>query len=147
MSFKTSTGLRNAMLDTASLKAAMDGGFLDIYSGVEPATADAALSGNVKLCRISNNKTATGLTFAAAAASGAITKTVAETWLGTNLATGTASFYRFVLTGDTGTSSTTEKRMQGTIGLAGQQLNLTSLALTISVDQAINSFAVALPTL
>lgn len=146
MTFHVSTGLRNKILDTGALKTRLALGFIDIYSGPEPANADAALSGNTKLCRISNNKTATGLTFDAAAL-GVIPKAAAEVWKGTNLATGTASFYRFVTATDTGTASTTEERLQGTIGLAGAELNLSSVALTSGVDQTVDYFTVALPTL
>lgn len=139
--------MRNKLLDTNPLRTVLNLGFLDIYDGAEPATADASVAGNTKLCRISNNKTATGLTFEAAAVGGAITKATAEVWLGTNLATGTATFYRFVTAADDGTLSTTQSRIQGTVGIAGQQLNLTSTSLTISVDQAVNSYAISLPTL
>ena len=49
MTTKASTGLRNHMLTTGSLKAALDGGFLRLYSGVEPATADDAIPGGSTL--------------------------------------------------------------------------------------------------
>ena len=52
---KVSTGLRNAMLDTAPLRDALDLGFLKLYSGTEPATADADLGAAVLLVTISVN--------------------------------------------------------------------------------------------
>jgi hypothetical protein len=146
MTFKVSTGLRNKMLDTGSLKAQLNSGFIDIYSGTVPATADAALSGNTKLCRISNNATGTGITFDAAAANGVLAKNPAETWKGTNLASGTATFYRFVAAADDGTLSTTQVRLQGTVGLAGADLNLSSVNLSSGANQTIDYFVVSLPT-
>lgn len=145
MTFKVSTGLRNGMLSTNSLSALMAGGFIKIYNGVEPASADAALAGNTLLCTISVNDSGTGLTFDAAV-DGVLPKAAAEVWEGTNAASGTATFYRFVLTGDTGALSTTEKRMQGSIGLAGADMNMTSVTLVAAAVQPINYFVVALPT-
>lgn len=145
MTFKVSTGLRNGMLGTDSLDGLMSGGFIKIYNGVEPASADDALSGNTLLCTISVDDSGTGLTFDAPTG-GVLPKAAAETWEGTNAASGTATFYRFVLTGDTGALSTTEKRMQGSIGLAGADMNMTSVTLVAAAVQPINYFVVALPT-
>ena len=150
MSFKLSTGLRNGLLATGSFKALMDGGFIDIYSGVEPLTADAALNSqgaNTLLCRVSLNGTATGLTFDTAAVSGVIPKTPAETWSGTNQNSGTASFYRFVTPTDDGLTSTTQKRIQGTVGQFGAEMNLSSVTLTAAAEQTISHYVVTLPTL
>lgn len=147
MALKTSTGLRNKMLDASPLRTALNLGFLKIYSGAVPATADDALGSAVLLCTISNNGTATGLTFATAAASGVIAKNSAEVWKGTNEASGTASFYRFVAPGDTGALSTTEARMQGAIAISGAELNLSSTTLTAGAEQTIDYFVTAIPTL
>ena len=45
--FMTVFGLRNYMLDTGSMKTALALGFINIYSGTVPATADAALTGTL----------------------------------------------------------------------------------------------------
>lgn len=143
MTIKLSTGMRNALLDGDSLKGTLALGFLKIYAGSEPTSADDALTGTTLLCTISVNSGGTGLSLGTAA-SGAIQK-AAEVWSGTNAATGTASFYRFVTPSDTGVSSTTEERIQGSIGLAGADLNLTSVSLTSGLTQEIDYFAIALP--
>ena len=115
MSLKQSTGLRNYMLLTGSLKTAMDLGYINIYAGNVPATADAALDGtNTVLCKITNASSATGLTFANTDSGGSIAKNSSEVWSGINAATGTATFYRHVAVGDDGTLSTTQSRLQGT---------------------------------
>lgn len=146
MAFKESTGLRNKNLDTGSIKSILNLGFIKIYSGAAPATADAAVTGTL-LCTISNNSTGTGLTFDTAAADGAISKNAAETWSGVNAATGTAGYYRFVAPGDDGTSSTTQARLQGEIGTAGKELNLSSVSLTSGATQTIDYYVYARPTL
>ncbi|MDD5375275.1 hypothetical protein [Acidithiobacillus sp.] len=142
---KISTGLRNAMLDSATLRTALSLGKVMIYSGVAPVTADAAVTGTL-LCTITNNSTATGVTMDVAAA-GTIAKTSTEVWSGVNVATGTASYYRHVAAGDTGASSTTEARVQGLIATSGAELNLTSVTLSSAATQTIDFYSITLPTL
>jgi len=142
MALKSSTGLKNAVLSTSSFKAALDGGKIRIFSGSAPADADAAETGTL-LCEVSLNGTATGLTFAAAA-SGTISKTGSEVWSGTNVAAGTATHYRFVATGDTGALSTTQARLQGTVGLIGADLNISNVNLTSGAPQTVDYFTATL---
>lgn len=147
MALQTSTGLRNGLLDANPLKTLLDLGFLKIYSGTPPASADAAIGGgNTLLCTISNNSTGTGLTMAASAAGGVLSKNGSEVWSGVNAASGTASFYRHVAAADDGTESTTAARIQGTIGLAGADLNLGNTALVSGQTQPIDFYTVTLPT-
>lgn len=142
---QTSTGLRNAAL--AAWKTALDHGFLKIYGGTVPATADAALGAATLLCTISVNSTGTGITLAATPVAGVLQKNGSEIWSGVNAATGTASFYRFVAAADSGAASTTEPRIQGTVGVTGEGLNLTmGTALAATVTTTIDSFATEVPT-
>jgi hypothetical protein len=146
MAFKESTGIRNANLVTGSITSLLNGGFIKIYSGPSPATADAAITGTL-LCTISNNSTATGLTFETSASGGSVTKKLAEVWSGVNAATGTAGYYRFVTPTDDGTLSTTQYRLQGDIATAGAELNLSSISLTAGATQTIDYFVYSRPTL
>jgi len=146
MAFKFSTGFRDNLLDTGSLKAQLDTGLIKIYSGTVPATADDSLGAAVLLTTISDNGTGTGLTMAAAASEGVLTKDLTQVWKGTNAATGTASFFRFVQSADTGGLSTSEVRVQGTVGLAGADMNLSSVSLVASEEQLIDYFSIAFPT-
>jgi hypothetical protein len=148
MAAKFSTGLRNKMLDNGSFKATMALGFIKIYgSASAPASADDAVPGGATLlCTISNNSTGTGINMAAAAASGAIPKLASETWSGVNAATGVALWFRHVAVGDDGTLSTTQARVQGAVGTAGAELNLSNTTLTSAATQTITSYSVALPT-
>ena len=152
MAIKTSSGLRNKMLVTGSFKSLLDGGSVKIYGGassaVIPPDADSSptVNGAVLLCTVTNNSTGTGVTFATTAASGVVTKTVAEVWSGVNAATNTAQFYRLVSSSDTGASSTTDARVQGTISTAGADLNLSSVSLTSGATQTVDYYSMALPT-
>jgi hypothetical protein len=145
MAIKASTGLRNKLLDTSPLKTIFNLGFLNVYSGTIPTDADQSISGATLLCAYSNNNTATGITFASTASGGAITKNLAETWSRAAAGSGTATFYRLVAAGDTGALSTTEARIQGSVGLAGADLNFASLSFTATTVYTVDTYTVSLP--
>lgn len=146
MTMKISTGLANSMLDTASFSGSLSGMKLKIYSGTEPATADASLGAAVLLVTISDNGGAGALSFEAAAVGNVIEKLSSQTWSGTNVASGTASFCRLELASDTGAASTTEIRVQGDVGLAGKFLNLSSTSLTAAAVQVVDYLSITMPT-
>ena len=146
MTLKASTGLRNKILDTGSLSSRLNLGFIKIYSGSPPATADAAVTGTL-LCTISNASGGTGLTFESAAVAGVLAKKSSETWSGVNAAGGSAGYYRHVAVGDTGASSSTEERVQGSIAVAGADMNLTNTTLSNGATQTVDYYTLTLPTL
>lgn len=145
MAFKFSTGFRNAVLGTGSAKATLDGGKLQIYSGAVPATADAA-AGATPLVVISDNGGAGGLSFEAAVSNATLLKLATQTWKGTIGTTGAPSFFRWVMSGDTGNESTTAVRIQGTVGTAGADMNLSNATLTATQEQVIDYFSISFPT-
>jgi hypothetical protein len=141
---KRSTGLRNYMLSTGSLKTALDGKVINIYAGAVPATADAALSpDNVLLATISVSGSGTGLTMAAAAAAGQLTKNSSEVWSGETLANGTAAFFRMQTAADDNAASTTAVRLQGTVALDGADMNFATLSLVAGNTRQINYFVIS----
>ena len=146
MTFKVSTAMRNQLLITSPLKTILAAGFIKIYSGVSPTDADQAVTGTL-LCTISISSGGTGINLDVAAALGVVLKAPAETWSGVNAATGTAGYYRHSAVGDTGVLSTTQPRLQGDIATSGQEMNLSSVALTSGATQTIDYYSVALPTL
>lgn len=151
MALSWSTGMKNALLDTGSLKSIFDDGYIRIYSGTVPADADAALGGATELVTYSDNGASegagNGLDLAASAAGGAISKAAAQVWKGTAGATGTASFFRYEQTGDGGGASTTAIRIQGTVGGAGADLFVASTTFTSSVEYTLDIFSIAVPDL
>lgn len=141
-----STGLRNHLRDVGSLKGGIDGSLVKIYSGTAPASADDAVPGGATLlCVVSVNGAGTGVTFEASAQAGLLLKTAAEQWEGDNVATGTASWFRLVKTADDGSASTSAIRLQGSVALAGGDLNLTSTSLTSGATQNVDYFSVLMP--
>lgn len=144
-----STGLRNKMLDTSSLKAAFADGFIHVYSsaiGDIPTTADAAIdpAKHTKLLTVYGDGVSAGLNLGTASG-GAIGKAAGETWAGTVLASGNAVFFRLVGSADTAALSATEPRIQGRAGGAGSELFLGSVALTAGNTQAVNFISIGVP--
>lgn len=146
MATKFSDGLRNGVLATSPFKTLMALGFIKIYAGTEPATANDALGAATLLCTVSNASTATGITFEDTAVGGVISKKSTETWSGVNAATGTAAFYRLVAPGDTGGASTTEPRVQGPVVLGGPGLQVASLSFTSGLTTPVGHYTVTFPT-
>ena len=143
MALKSSTGLKNQILTSNPLSGILGGGVIKIYGGTVPADADAAESATL-LCTVTDDAGAGGLIFEASAVDGVIQKLSTQIWRGVNSASGVATHYRFVSTADTGVASTTEARLQGTVGLIGADLNLSNTTLTSGASQTIDYYAATL---
>lgn len=147
MAIKSSTGLAAHLMVTGSAKEAFDDGFINVYSGHEPATADAEVTGDL-LWTISVDGDGTGLVFDATAVGRAMVKPTAATWGGATT-TGIAGYWRLVAAADDGTLSTSAPRLQGTCGsTAGADLYMSSTTLTTDaalLAKTLSAFSVALP--
>jgi hypothetical protein len=141
MAFLYSTGFRNAVLDTGSVKSVFDGGTIKVYDASStPENADAALPADaVQLVEYSVS--GAGLSLASTAANGSIEKASAESWQGTASSTGVGVFFRFEKPGDTGESSTTDVRIQGTVGGGGADLFLTNNTFTQDSTYSLDFFS------
>jgi hypothetical protein len=146
MSIQISTALRDHLLATGSLYNAVNGMLIRIYSGTVPASPEADATGNTLLCTISTSSSGTGLQFESAPVSGMLSKAAAGVWTGNCVASGTATFYRLGAVADTAAASTTAKRIQGTVGLAGADLNVTSTTFTNGEEKRIDYFVVGMLT-
>jgi hypothetical protein len=142
MALKLSTGLRDGMLDTSPFKTLLDASRVKIYSGVAPASADAA-EGTL-LVSIGSDAGDTHCHFVAAAVSGVLSK-AADIWSGVASATGTASYFRMVVNTDTGVLSTTEIRMQGSVGTTGADINMSSVSIVSGATQTIDTWDQTMP--
>lgn len=144
-----STGYKNKVLDTGSVKSVMADGLIHVYAstlGNIPASADDAINPAVHtlLLTVYGDGVSAGLNLGTASG-GAIGKDPSETWAGTVLANGNAAFFRYVAVGDTGASSTTQARLQGRVGVSGAELNISSLALVSGNTQAVNFASISQP--
>lgn len=144
MAFKFSTELRRQQCVGGSLKSILDGGVIQVFSGPVPASADSGLAGNNLLCEISAGGNGTGLTFESAAAGATLTKSLSEVWQGDNLESGTATFFRFVMPSDSGSSTPDEVRVQGTVGGPASDLTITNAVLAQGAPLRLEYFAIAL---
>jgi hypothetical protein len=146
MAVRLSTGIRNKLLDgytgTGGLKSILVGGFLDIYTGSQPVSADYVETGS-KLVRISSTSgtaASDGLRFGTAA-TGTLPLTV-PVWSGKVILAGVAGWARFYGTGGTSGTSATENRIDMSVGVSGADLNLSHTSLTLDSTLTINTFSI-----
>lgn len=105
----------------------LNSGFLRIYDGTQPATADTAISTQVLLAELTFNSTAFANAAAGVAAANAITTDASAN------ATGTASWFRAVTSG----SATI---YDGTVGTGTHDLVLDTVSIAAGADVAVTSF-------
>ena len=146
MAVRFSTGLRNAMLGSTGLDAALTNGVIYIYSGAQPATADSAIAGvllgkvTVDAGAFAHGSPTNGLNFDSPVA-GVIAKAAAENWQFNGVADGTAGWFRFAGNpNDDGTSSTTLSRIDGSIAKTGGDMTLSNTAIVTAAPNTVDVF-------
>jgi hypothetical protein len=142
-----STGLRNSILSTGSLKSALDGGRLALYSGTMPANADAAIdAGTLMYTFTVNNDGATNLNFDTTASDGILMKAPAESWQAACVAAGDIAFFRYYLPPDDPmTASVTAVRVQGTVGTSFADLLIAEVTKALADPLTLDHFGVMVP--
>ena len=144
MTVRLSTQLRTNLAGTTGFAATFANGVIDIYSGTQPATADAAITGTL-LGRVTLNSgaftagTATnGLTFATATG-GAVSKS--GVWSFNGVEAGTAGWFRLKGNAlDSNALSTVLPRLDGSIATSGADMNLSNIVIAIGAPNTIDSF-------
>jgi hypothetical protein len=150
MALRLSTGLRTELAGTSGLRDILQGGFLDIYSGGQPTSADAGETG-VKLGRISTTSginATDGLLFGTAL-DGILSKGTAGTtvWSGVVITTGVTGYFRFYGTASTALgASTTGKRIDGSVGVSGSDMVLANTSLVAGATLTIDTFSLEIPS-
>lgn len=145
MTVKLSTGCRQGIAITNSLKALLDNGFVRIYSGAIPASADAALGGATLMNEISAGGGGTPVTWESTAPGGVLSKKVSENWTGNIIVGGTPTFFRYVLAADAGDASSSAVRIQGTAGPLGSDMFISELPMVATAPQSFSLFQIAIP--
>ena len=144
-----STGLRTNLAGSTGFASTFADGVIEIYTGTQPATADAAVTGTL-LGTVTLGSgaftpgTATnGLTFAAASG-GSVSKS--GTWSFNGIAEGTAGWFRFKGNAvDAGGVSTTLPRMDGSVAVSGGDMALSNIAITIGAPNTVDVFTYVQP--
>lgn len=148
MSVRFSKGLRQMMLGSADLKTAFTNSVLRIYSGVQPTSADGAITGTLLLevtvdgGAFNHGSAANGLNFDAPV-DAVLSKAVAEAWKGNGLVLGTAGWAR--LSGnplDDGTSSITLARIDLAVAKTGGDLNLSNTSIVVGAPTTVDVFQI-----
>lgn len=140
---KFSTGLRDYINANGALRQALANSRIQIWSGPIPETADSAVSGgNTLLCVVTDGNGT--FNFATSSVGGVLTKQPDAVLTGNIIASGKATFFRHVLPSDVNAASTTAIRIQGTVGLAGTDMELNVVNLVSGGVQRLGSHSVAL---
>lgn len=129
MALSITNAIRSTLIDT--FKALYNSGFMKIYSGTRPATADTALSGNTLLATIQFGATAFG-----ASTNGVCTNN-APTSNETNAVAGNATFARHFKTDGTTVIG------DANVGASGSDINIaagTSITAGASVTLAAGAY-------
>ena len=144
MTVRLSTQLRNNLAGSTGFSGSFANGVIEIYSGSQPATADAAVTGTllgtVTLASgaFTPGSSTNGLTFAAASG-GAVAKS--GTWSFNGVAAGTAGWFRFKGNAtDAGAISAVLPRMDGSVGVSGADLNIGNVTIAVGAPTTIDSF-------
>lgn len=146
MAIRLSTGLINQLMDTDAFRDIFALGFIDIYTGTQPANADLGATGTLLCTLTSDGDGVTGLSWAATATDGALSKSGAETWQGTVVSTGTAGWFRLRAAGDAGTSlSTTAPRYDGAVSTSGAEMNLGTVNLIAAAPLILTGATFTMP--
>jgi hypothetical protein len=149
MALRLSTGLRSALLNNnGGFKELMNNGWLDIYTGSQPVSADAIETGT-KLVRVSSTSgqaASDGCQFGTA--SSGILPLTTPAWSGTCLVAGVAGWARYYGSsgtgGATGTSSTA-LRFDMNVGVSGADLVLSHTNLALDSILTIKTFNITQP--
>ena len=116
-----------ANAEANALAPLLNGGFIEFYTGTQPANANTALSGNTLLATLTFGNPAFG-----AAAAGVITANAIAS--GTAAATGTATFARLYK------SDGTTVVMDVTVGTSGAGINLNTTSIVTGGLVSVTSF-------
>lgn len=119
-----------AMLD--ALAALANGGFIELFTGVQPATGGAAITTQIELVSFALGATAFGAPSGGVMAANAITPGVA-------INTGTATWFRLFA------SDGVTAILDGSVGTAGCDLNLASASINTGDIVGCTSFTLTLP--
>lgn len=150
MAEKFTTGFVNSLME--QFIQDFQNGVLVLYSGTQPASADDAETSE-PLGVITNGggaftagSPANGLNFEPTPVTGTASKAAGETWTGTALRDGTATWFRFYDNSYTTGASENAKRFDGRVSTgSGTELQLANVNMTKDGKVTINAFPVSLP--
>ena len=167
MTIRLSTKLAKYLLGSSkgtphvgsSLRRIMKDGFIELYPGTQPASADTAPpTASTPLVQIAANAGSpvqgrTGLEFATAAVDNVLSKAAGQTWSGEGKSVATSSgttagWFRFYHSGYKGGGSSdgaTSVCFDGSIATSGADLNMSNTTIVDGATTTLDTFTVTLP--
>ena len=156
MSLHFSTGLKNqlfgAIRGAVATTYSLEHGCIYVYTGTQPATADAAATGTllgivtVSAGAFTHGSATNGLDFDAPSA-GVMAKAVAETWQFVGLADGVAGWFRHSGNpADAQGISTTLPRIDGRISTSGAEVSMANLTVTTGATSTVDAYSLSWPS-
>jgi hypothetical protein len=137
---------------THSIQDIFKDGFISIFDGTIPDTPDEGWNQKANchiLVTIYSDGAAAGLEFddtVSGTTSSTISKKSTETWSGTAVLTGQATWFRLYAPGDTiASQSVLDERIDGDCASAGAALNMSSTSITATAVQSISTFQITQP--
>ena len=134
-----------------SLNDLLKFGYIKIYSGAQPASADLIETGDM-LVKVTKDGAAhntstglNGLEWNDDAATNRLSKLTAQVWSGSPALSGNAGWFRFYAQEGTEGASTTAVRFDGAVGTSGTELVCPTIAIATGTDFIITNFEIILP--
>jgi hypothetical protein len=146
MAVKYSEVFINRVLDSYTVVEQFNNIRVKLFSGTVPDSAEEAISGDSTLLLTYDNSGVAG-TFDSAADNGVLPKAPSETWSGTAVAGGTATYFRaYNPTSDSDDGEDeddTAPRIQGTVGVVNADLNMPSVDIVLGNVYTLDYFAIS----
>ncbi len=153
MTVRFSTALRNNLAGLKGFGESFKNGVIHVYSGPQPLSADAPVSGTLL-----GVVTTGGLPFAfgtadnglnfAPPSGGTIQKDADDVWSFTGLAAGTAGWFRFMANESDNLGQDADfnnPRMDGSCGVSGADLNISNIQVVVGAPNTVDVFALTIP--
>lgn len=141
MSLTLSTALRQYMMDLGINSGFDTTGVLELHDGTRPINADTTAAGTNILASINLPTKA----FISPSTNGIMQKSAAAWAAAAAAANGTATWFRLKLAADSGTTGTTDRRLDGNVGTAGADLVMSSTSIILGLPVTVNQFTVTTP--
>jgi len=146
MSLRRSKGLLNRIGATEGFQSVMDGCFINVYSGVQPATANDVEAGTLLFTISLDGAGLTGGNWENVVTDGVVSKDATQDWKGTAVAGGTAGWFRCFEAGDNpALATTTGARFDGAIATTGAEINMSNTTIELAAVQTITAFTYTQP--
>jgi len=135
MPLRTKLSTRAVNAEVSALTALLDGGYLEIYAGLQPTSADDAILRQPRLATLRFGEPAFGPPTSGVVRAYPIAKEADAA------ATGTATWFRLYRRGhEPGRDEPDLRVLDGSVGTLGANLNLTSVEIQVHAEVSVDEF-------